>query len=189
LIKVCPLRPQADLTVWRQQGLLVILARSSHSWSRTSAWTDIACSRYGPCSCGLFRRISISGWDVPTGDSNRISIHSTPSPMPRRLPSAARRMPDGRCCEANTMTADFPAATRSGRPACGGRERTLEVAPRLPARRAAGNDTPAAFIGTGGRFRSERLAAFNRNPRPQSSESAADAVRMTVDRGDVKLLV
>jgi DNA replication protein DnaC len=35
-----------------------------------------------------------------------------------------------------------------------------------------GNDTPAAFVGTGGRLRSERVAAFNRNPWPQSSESA-----------------
>src|SRR5580704_17737915 len=33
----------------------------------------------------------------------------------------------------------------------------------------AGNDTPAAFVGTGGRLQSERMAAFNRNPRPQSS--------------------
>jgi Co/Zn/Cd efflux system component len=32
---------------------------------------------------------------------------------------------------------------------------------------------PVAFIGTGGRLQSERMAAFNRNPRPQSSESAA----------------
>jgi hypothetical protein len=31
---------------------------------------------------------------------------------------------------------------------------------------------PAAFVGTGGRLRSERVPAFNRNPRPQSSESA-----------------
>jgi hypothetical protein len=36
----------------------------------------------------------------------------------------------------------------------------------------AGNDPPAAFVGIGGRLQSERMAAFNRNPRPQSSESA-----------------
>src|SRR6202042_2965263 len=41
----------------------------------------------------------------------------------------------------------------------------------------AGNHTPAAFVGTGGRLRSERVAAFNRNPWPQSSESA-DIVTM-----------
>jgi hypothetical protein len=39
----------------------------------------------------------------------------------------------------------------------------------------AGNDTPATFVGTGGRLRSKRMAAFNRNPRPQSSESAVKA--------------
>jgi hypothetical protein len=36
----------------------------------------------------------------------------------------------------------------------------------------AGNDTPSAFVGTGGRLRSERMAAFNRNPRPQSLQFA-----------------
>jgi hypothetical protein len=33
--------------------------------------------------------------------------------------------------------------------------------------------TPAALDRNGGRFQSERMAAFNRNPRPQLSESAA----------------
>jgi DNA replication protein DnaC len=36
----------------------------------------------------------------------------------------------------------------------------------------AGNHTPAAFVGTGGRLRSECMVAFNRNPWPQSPESA-----------------
>jgi hypothetical protein len=41
----------------------------------------------------------------------------------------------------------------------------------------AGNETLAAFVGTGGRLRSERMAAFNRNPWPQSSESACRSAR------------
>jgi hypothetical protein len=36
----------------------------------------------------------------------------------------------------------------------------------------AGNHTPAAFVGTGSRLRSECMVAFNRNPWPQSPESA-----------------
>jgi len=36
----------------------------------------------------------------------------------------------------------------------------------------AGNDTPAAFVGTGGRIRSDHMVAFNRNPWSQSPESA-----------------
>jgi hypothetical protein len=36
----------------------------------------------------------------------------------------------------------------------------------------AGNDAPAAFVGTGGRFRSEGMVAFNRKTRPQSLEYA-----------------
>jgi uncharacterized membrane protein YphA (DoxX/SURF4 family) len=35
---------------------------------------------------------------------------------------------------------------------------------------------PAAFVGTGGRLRSECMVAFNRNPWPQSPESAAGDV-------------
>ncbi|MET4323954.1 hypothetical protein, partial [Bradyrhizobium sp. RT5a] len=39
---------------------------------------------------------------------------------------------------------------------------------------------PAAFVGTGGRLRSECMVAFNRNPWPQSPESAwwRDALEM-----------
>ena len=37
----------------------------------------------------------------------------------------------------------------------------------------AGNDTPAAFVGTGGRLRLDCMVAFNRIPWPQSPESAA----------------
>jgi len=36
---------------------------------------------------------------------------------------------------------------------------------------------PAAFVGTGGRLRSERMVAFNRNPWPQSPESAVACVK------------
>ena len=36
----------------------------------------------------------------------------------------------------------------------------------------AGNDTPAAFLGTGGHLRTECMVAFNRHPWPQSPESA-----------------
>jgi hypothetical protein len=43
--------------------------------------------------------------------------------------------------------------------------------------------TPAAFVGTGGRLRSERVTAFNRNPRPQSSESALLAGYATASMG------
>ena len=57
-------------------------------------------------------------------------------------------------------------------------ERSLRSAPNLTQPRKsdptpnAGNDTPAAFVGTGGRLRSDRMVAFNRNPWPQSPESA-----------------
>ena len=67
-------------------------------------------------------------------------------------------------------------ASHSRETAC---ERSLRSAPILTQPRKpdptphAGNDNPAAFVGTGGRLRSERVAAFNRNPWPQSPESAS----------------
>src|SRR3954454_14206534 len=66
-------------------------------------------------------------------------------------------------------------ASHSRETAC---ERSLRSAPILTQPRKpdptphAGNDTPAAFVGTGGRLRSECMVAFNRNPWPQSPESA-----------------
>ena len=66
-------------------------------------------------------------------------------------------------------------ASHSRETAC---ERSLRSAPILTQPKKpdptphAGNDTPAAFVGTGGRLRSECMVAFNRNPWPQSSESA-----------------
>src|SRR5215207_856593 len=69
-----------------------------------------------------------------------------------------------------------PTASHSREIAC---ERSLRSAPILTQPRKpdptphAGNDTPAAFVGTGGRLRSECIVAFNRNPWPQSPESAS----------------
>ncbi|MGY3424717.1 DNA replication protein DnaC [Bradyrhizobium sp. F1.13.4] len=66
-------------------------------------------------------------------------------------------------------------ASHSRETAC---ERSLRSAPILTQPRKpdptphAGNDNPAAFVGTGGRLRSECMVAFNRNPWPQSPESA-----------------
>ena len=57
------------------------------------------------------------------------------------------------------------------------------TSPRKPkSTHHAGNRTPAAFVETGGRLRSERVAAFNRNPRPQSSESATDRGNVVLER-------
>src|SRR3954454_15106780 len=70
-------------------------------------------------------------------------------------------------------------ASHSRETAC---ERSLRSAPILTQPRKpdptphAGNDTPAAFVGTGGRLRSECMVAFNRNLWPQSPESADSGV-------------
>src|ERR1700676_1267083 len=67
----------------------------------------------------------------------------------------------------------MPTASPSRETAC---ERLLPSAPTLtpprnPERNHHADNDPAAFIGTGGPLPSERVAAFNRNPWPQSSES------------------
>src|SRR5258708_3050127 len=75
-----------------------------------------------------------------------------------------------------TLTASHSMAT-----AC---QRSLRSAPILTQPRKsdpnphAGNDTPAAFVGTGGRLRSDCMVAFNRNPWPQSPESAIETAQM-----------
>ncbi|MET4232649.1 hypothetical protein ABIA85_005938 [Bradyrhizobium sp. LA6.10] len=74
-------------------------------------------------------------------------------------------------------------ASHSRETAC---ERSLRSAPILTQPKKpdptphAGNDTPAAFVGTGGRLRSECMVAFNRNPWPQSPESAAISAKVLV---------
>ena len=55
----------------------------------------------------------------PTKVLNRTSTLSMRSTMPRRLTSAAKRMPGGRCCGASTTMAASPAATPTALPCSG----------------------------------------------------------------------